>query len=60
MDRIRQFVNQDLASVVMCEWDSRHGHWVCDSDRDGRFHCCVPKMGAMYQELLDEGYQEQR
>lgn len=59
MDRFRQFVNPDRASLVMCEWDANHAHWVCDSDRDGRFHLCVPKMGSLYQDLLEEGYREE-
>ena len=58
MDRFRQFVHPEQGSLVMCHWDADHGHWVCDSDRDGRFHQCVPTMTEVVSELREEGYEE--
>lgn len=58
MDRIRQFVNYESGHLVACEWDAAHGAWCCESDRDGRFHCCSGTIADLFSDLLDAGYEE--
>ncbi|MBI3925731.1 MAG: hypothetical protein HY319_09340 [Armatimonadetes bacterium] len=57
MQTIRQFVD-DSTTVITCEWSDRHYAWVCSSENDHRFECCVPRMNDLYPDLQDAGYKE--
>lgn len=57
-ETIRQFVHPDSRKVVNCEWDYRHGAWVCNTHLGEPFNCCSRSMTPIFEDLRDAGFRE--